>query len=296
MVRNSQGIGWLGWLIVLVVVTGVYWGVYSTWLAPTVPGPFSPPYAEDGDFAETDYRGWFADTLRTFDTSLESVAKDNASFPKAPSFSYRTGGAGYTPLGFTMGCTSDPSCPILAFQDAVRGLRLGETITVVLPPERAYGVADPEKIRVRPLLEEVAATEVLNQSEFQSRYSTTPVDGSFVRDTVWGWNTTVHVSGTIVTIRHSPSVGQVVTVAGQWRAQVVSIDDAADEGRGVIRVRHLLTSLDVNGFVAQDREGNFQIVALDPVAETFTVDYNNAVVGKTLVFQITLASLRKGNR
>ena len=63
----------------------------------------------------------------------------------------------------------------------------------------------------------------------------------------------------------------------------------------MIRVRHLLNSLDVNGFVAQDLDGNFQIVALDPVAGTFTVDYNNAVVGKTLVFQITLASLRKGN-
>ena len=286
--------GWFGWLIVLLVVTGAYWGVYFSWFTPALPPPYSLPIAEDDDYAEVDYRGWFPDTGRTFDTSIEAVARDNASYPKAPSFSFRSDG-GYAPLGFVVGCSGGAECPIPAFQEAVRGLRLQGTVIVVLPPEKAYGAADPSRIHVRPLFEDVPATETMTPPEFQSRYGSSPTEGSVVADRVWGWNATVHVAGGVVTVRHSPTLGQRVTIAERWPAQITAIDDAANEGSGRIEMHHLLTAFDVNAFVAEDPTGNFQVVALDPVAGTFTVDYNNAVVGKTLAFQITLTSLRKAN-
>lgn len=291
---DRRGIGWLGWIIALLIVSGAFWGTYFAVLAPNLPAAYTPPIAEDGDFVEVDYRGWFPATGRTFDTSIESVARDNASYPKAASFQYRTGG-GYQPLSFILGCTGGSGCPIAGFGNAVLGLSVGETTVVYLPPEQAYGAADPSKIRIRPLLEKVPATETMNASEFQEAFGMSPMDESVVTDQVWGWNVTVHVTGAIVTVRHSPTVGQVVTVARRWQAQVVGFDDKVNEGQGEIEVRHLLVPDDANAWVAQDREGNFIVVAVDPVAETFTVDYNTEVIGKTLAFAITVTSLKKAS-
>ena len=295
MVRDRTGMGWLGRLIALAIVAILFWGAYYAWFAPKLTAtPYVPPIAENGDYAEVDYRGYFPDTDRTFDTSFESVARDNASFRKAASFTYRTGAGQYTPLGFVMACSGTPGCPLPAFQDGVRGMRVGESRVFSLPPEKGYGLSDPSKVRVRPLLEEVPATETMTEAEFQQRFGARALDGSVVSDWVWGWNATVRVSGDLVTVRHSPIPGETVRVAGKWPARVVSIDDAADGGVGVVTVRHLLADADVKEFVAADREGNFIVVALDEVAGTFTVDYNQEVVGKTLAFEITLKSVRKG--
>ncbi len=295
MAMDRRGMTWVGRILLVAIVAAAFWGPYYAFFAPKETSPYVLPVAETGDYAEVHYRGWFPDTFRTFDTSIEAVAKDNASYEKAASFTYRTGAGAYTPLGFVMGCEGTPGCPIAAFQDAVRGMRAGESRTFFVPPEEGYGLTDPAKVRARPLLETVPATETMSQAEFQTKFQTQPVDGSIVRDWVWGWNATVRVSGDEVTVRHSPILGQTVTVAGRWSGQIDDIDDAADGGIGAITVRHLLTAADVNAFVAADREGNFIVVAVDPSGGTFTVDYNQEVVGKTLAFEITLRSVRKGN-
>ncbi len=293
MVRDRGGLGGLGKIIALVILAALYAGVVSYILLPPLPAPYTPPIAETGDFVEVDYRGWFPDNQRTFDTSILAVAKDNATYPKAASFQYRTGGAQYSPLQFTLGCSSGAACPRAAFQNAVRGLHAGDTKTIELQPKDAYGLADPAKIHVRPLLEDVVVTETMNTTTFQQRYGQGPVDGSIVRDTTWGWNVTVNVAGDLVTIRNSPTVGQLITVATKWHARVLSIDDSANQGLGDIRVQHLLTSADVRAFVATDRTGNFLIDAVDSAAATFTTNYNNEVIGRTLDFSITLVSIRK---
>ncbi|HEV8595957.1 MAG TPA: FKBP-type peptidyl-prolyl cis-trans isomerase [Thermoplasmata archaeon] len=293
MVRDEAGMGWLGRIIALVVVTALFWGAYFAWLAPKLPAVAAPAFAEDGDLVDVDYRGWFPDTGRTFDTSLESVATDNASFPKAASFSFRAGAARYTPLQWALGCSSGPQCPLTAFQDAVRGLHVRDSRIIVLPPEKAYGPSDPTKIHVRPLVEDVVATETMTSAEFQARFGLQPVDASIVTDPTWNWNATVRVAGDLVTIRASPNLYDVVRVSGRWDAEVLSIDDAANGGLGAIRVDHRLTPADVRAFVAADAKGNFIVVALDEAEGTYTVDYNNEVIGKTLAFEITLVALRK---
>jgi len=296
MLRDRQGLGWLFKVIALLIIGGLYAGVAAAVLLPRLPAPYAPPIAESGDVVEVDYRGWFPDNWRTFDTSIVAVANDNATFQKAASFQYRTGSGQYQPLTFTLGCRGGSGCTIVGFQNAVRGRHLGESFSVTLPPKDAYGLGDPNKILVRTLLEEVVVTETMNATTFQQRYGTQAIDGSVVTDTAWGWNVTVHVSGNLVTIRNSPVVGAVITVAGKWRARVVTVDDSADEGRGIIRVQHLLKSADVRRFVASDRSGNFLIDAVDAVARTFTVNYNPEVVGKTLAFDITVRTIHKAKR
>jgi len=303
MAMNRQGLGkvWTA-LILVAIFSGVYWSVYA-FVRPTLPSPFSPAIAETADFIEVDYVGWFPGSAerpgRVFDTSIESVAQDNVTYPKAASFSYRSEPGGrYEPLPFIMGCTPTPGqqCPLPSFQTAILGMRIGDSKMVTLSPEQAYGLPDPAFVVTRPLMEEVVVTETMNAAEFEGRFATRPEDGAIVQDIGWGWNVTVRVSEDIVTIRHSPRLGEMVRVAGRWQAQVVAIDDAANSGSGAITVHHLLTPSDVNAFVAEDDRGNFIVVALDPLAGTYTVDYNAEVVGETLVFELTLKGLRKGRR
>ena len=287
-------------LVLALIFTAVFWGAYSV-LTPDLPAPFVPELAETGDFIEVDYVGWFPGSAerpgRVFDTSIESIARDNASFPKAASFSYRAGiGGRYEPLQFTMGCISGEGCPLPAFQAAILGMHIGDSKTATLTPSQAYGQPVPSLVQTREVLEDVVVTETMDAEEFQARYAGRAEDGAIVQDLRWGWNVTVRVSGDLITTRNSPRLGEVVRVAGRWDARVVAFDDAANEGKGAITVQHLLTASDVGAFVAQDDRGNFIVVALDPGAGTYTVDYNQEVVGKTLVFELTLQGLRKGRR
>jgi FKBP-type peptidyl-prolyl cis-trans isomerase 2 len=183
-----------------------------------------------------------------------------------------------------------------AFQAAILGMRIGDSKSMTLTPDQAYGNPDPTLVETRLLREEVVVTEEMNVTEFRDRFAGQPEDGAIVRDLRWGWNVTVRVAGNIVTTRNSPHLGEIVQVAGRWQAQVVAIDDAANGGKGAITVQHLLTAADVRAFVAEDDRGNFIVVALDESAGTYTVDYNAEVVGRTLLFEVTLKGLRKGRR
>jgi len=76
--------------------------------------------AKDGDTVKVDYTGRFTDNT-IFDSSKK---------------------AGRTPLEFTIG----DGGMIKGFNDAVIGMKVGETKTVTLAPEQAYGVSDPKNI------------------------------------------------------------------------------------------------------------------------------------------------------
>lgn len=72
-----------------------------------------------------DYIGTFEDGT-VFDTSIEQVAKDNALFSPQ---------RGYAPLEFTVGGGQ----MIKGFDDAVVGMKEGETKNITLAPADAYG-------------------------------------------------------------------------------------------------------------------------------------------------------------
>lgn len=76
--------------------------------------------AKSGSIVRVDYVGRFLDNT-IFDTSKK---------------------AGRTPLEFEI----DSGAMISGFNDAVKGMKVGETKTVTLQPEQAYGVRDEKKI------------------------------------------------------------------------------------------------------------------------------------------------------
>jgi FKBP-type peptidyl-prolyl cis-trans isomerase 2 len=287
LARDEDGLSTLWSLVVALLVVIAILGVYFLYLVPK----FAPARnrAQSGDTVQVDYVGTFDNGL-VFDTSLASVASDNASYPKAFSFSWRIS---WMPLHFTIGTT--PLAVIKGFDSGVQGLAVGDAKTIAVPPDQGYGSADPTKVFVKPIFENVPVRLTMAASDFAATYKAPPVSGTTVADPFWGWPALVSVSNGIVTVTNSPIPGQTVRPYGEWNAQVVSIDDGADGGIGRIVVHHILDASSVDR-VGQHSAGGavvFVVTAVDLGAGTYTLNYNNPVKGRTLIFHVTMVHITR---
>ena len=269
----------LALVIAVVVVLGAYYLVFTPQPTPAT------QVAQQGDTVSINYIGYCPNSNLVFDTSLQSVAQDNATYPKAYSFTYRSG---YTELQFTIGDGS----VIKGFDQGVRGLALGQTATVSVPQSLGYGPADTSLIHVHDLVETVPVRVTMNTSEFESYYGQVAVSATNVTDPVYGWSATVSILGDTVVVTNSPVPSQVIHPYHAWNAVVLSVDDAANNGTGAITVQNRLdpTQVDKIGGTSPDGKA-FYLSAVDAVAGTYTLNFNKQVVGRTLVFQGTLIRL-----
>jgi FKBP-type peptidyl-prolyl cis-trans isomerase 2 len=270
----------VGVLILVIAILGVYYG----YVVPK----FGPPplRAQTGDQVQVDYIGTFSDTGLVFDTSLRSVATDNASYPKAFMFGWHA----WQPLPVTIGS----GAVVKGFDLGIQGLAVGDSKTIVVPPSLGYGAADPTKFIVKPLFESVPVRLTMSTADFVATYKTSAVSGTTVTDPFWGWSATVSVAGSIVTVTNSPVPGEVVHPYGAWDADVVSIDDAANGGQGVILVHHELDPTMIDR-VGEKSAGKvvFVVTAVDLAAGTYTLDYDNPTKGRTLIFQVTMVQINR---
>ena len=280
--RDGDAVSNLTALAVLVLAIAVILGVYYVYLVPQ-PAP-EPLRAQEGDSVSIEYVGTFADTGVVFDTSNVTVAKDNASYPKAHSFGWR---GRWDDLSFTIG----DGRTIRGFDQGVRGLARGESRTLSVPLTDGYGASDPAKVSVHPLLESVPVRLAMNETAFRQTYGVTAVSGINVTDPVWGWPAYAAVSGNVVTVTNSPTPGQAIRPYGGWDAEVLSIDDSANAGIGEILVRHELDSSLVDRVGGKTGGQDFYLSDVDLAEGTFTLDSNRQVVGRTLVFQVTVKTL-----
>jgi len=292
---DRTGISMLRQILGIVIAISALLGVFYFLYVQSPPHPVTPRVAEPGDAVEIAYTGSFADTQKVFDTSSAKVATDNVSYPKAVSFTWRASWANFS---FDVGCADRPpgqqsncTASIKGFDHGVRGMAVGETKRVIVPPELGYGLPDPTKIFERPLVQEVPARVVMNTTAFAGTYGTAASDGLVVRDPFWGWNVTVAVSSNIVTLTHSPFIGEKTRPYRAWNAHVTGIDDAANNGTGIVYVQHDLRPEDARNIIAQDGANQFIVTSVDTVRGVYVADYNREVVGRTLVFDITVASI-----
>ena len=91
--------------------------------------------AQQGDTIKVDYVGSL-ENGSVFDTSIETEAQ-KAGLPQRPS---------YAPIEFKIGS----GALIKGFDDAVRGMRVGEEKTIRIPPNEAYGDVDQALITEVP--------------------------------------------------------------------------------------------------------------------------------------------------
>lgn len=283
LARDHEGISdWVvlvALVIAVVVVLGAYYVLFTPQPAPT------PQKAQAGDTVSIDYIGYFPNTDLVFDTSLLSVAQDNATYPKAFSFTFRSG---YTQLQFTIG----DGTVIKGFDDGVRGLAVGQTTTISIPQSLGYGAANPSLIFVHSLVETVPVRVTMNSTAFESYYGQVATSATNVTDPVYGWSATVSILGNSVVVTNSPYPSETVHPYHAWTAVVLSVDDAANNGTGAITIQNHLDPTQVDKLGGKSPAGQaFYLSAVDTVAGTYTLNFNKQVVGRTLVFQVTLFHL-----
>ena len=93
---------------------------------------------KNGDFILADYTLRVKETGETVGTTLESVAKEKKLY---------RGEEHYEPFFIILGEGWVPK----GLEEALTGFEQGKANTVELPPEKAYGVRDPKKVRLVPL-------------------------------------------------------------------------------------------------------------------------------------------------
>lgn len=270
----------------IVVVSSVILGFI---LATNLPGPSGLTLrAQEDDLVDVDYIGLLPDG-KVFDTSIRTVAEDNANYPKALSFTRRDS---YSPLTVRMGAV--PPTVISGFEEGILGMGVGETRLIEVPQDKGYGPSDPALFDVRPLVEEMRQFEIMETGEFETRFDATPAIGLTVIDPFWGWDVTVtSFSAGHTTIMHVPEEGMLVMPYGAWEARVEKVDTSSNGGQGLVRVRHLLDTSHVDNVQAEDEGGTFRVVAVDQGAGTYTIDYNREIVGQTLFFEVTVVSISR---
>ncbi len=281
--QDESGLSdWIVLAILLVVVAIVLGGYFVVFATPSVT---PPKYAGLGDTVYIDYIGYFQNDNLVFDTSLHSVAADNATYPKAYSFSWRSS---YSSLQFVIGDGS----VIKGFDDGVRGLTQGQTTTVVVPQDLGYGPADPSKIVTYHLVQTIPVHRTMNQSAFTSYYQEPAVSNTNVSDPIYGWSVQVSILNGFVQVTNSPYPSEVIHPYKAWSAVVLSVDDSANNGTGLITIQNRLDPNQVDKVGSSAPVGGtFYLSDVDLTAGTYTLDFNKQVVGRTLVFQVTLARL-----
>jgi len=242
----------------------------------------------DGHTIRVDYIGKLLDG-RVFDTSLHHVASNDAEYPKTLSFTMR-GNTSYTPLSFKVGAGS----MISGFDAAVVGMRVGETKTVTLSPDEAYGDMDPSKLLTFQLTESVPLLRTFTASSFTAEYGAGAVSGLTVTDRFYGWDVTVleyDEQADRVTVKNVPTLNALYRIYGSggegWGVKVTGMDS----GSNVITIQHQLDEGDRDMVMGTYGGSDFFVIDVDPDAGTAVRNHNTELLGKTLVFTITIVEI-----
>lgn len=288
---DKNAIGSMSVLAIFIVATLLISGLAYMFLFKEPGGETEKIVVQREDIIEVDYIGMFENGL-VFDTSLESVANNDALYPKALSFEKRAEGE-YEPLNFTVG----QGQMVKGFEMGVIGMQANETKTLTLSPEEAYGLSNPDLIEVSPLIQEFKVKMTMNETVFASKYDRPPLyEGEVFMDPVNKWNVTVFSidrEKDEVMVYNEPFLYQKVNMQDAWESEIIYVNSSDNSGDGLIKVHHKLTKDDAGKIRGFSPNGEFIVTEVDEEAGTFTVDYNREVVGKTLIFKVTVVQIYK---
>lgn len=257
-----------------------------------------------GDKISVDYTGSLEDG-KVFDTSIYGVARENNLF---------TPDREYKPLKLTVGKGE----VIPGFDDGVVGMKAGETKTLTIPPEKAYGKSNPMMIQVIPIVEDIPATRVIPKvfeiplSQFERSLGKDHKNGEVVKipqtninltilniisnvslsynlkegDHTWSsgapWNETVmKIDGKNITLKANLSMNDIIQLQGApWNTTVVEVKNMN------ITLRHN----PIPDTVIPTMRGMIRVHFNET---SIIMDQNPELAGKTLIFNVTLKSIDK---
>ncbi len=290
-------------LMVALIIVGaglVGYVLYQRATAANESTPSTPIKA--GDLVTMNYIGRLPNG-NVFDTSLLSVAHNNALYPKSLTFSTRANNT-YVPFNMTAGAYGAGGT-IKGFALGVIGLHVGDDVVIDVKPGEGYPV-NPAQLKWSPLTEQLTVLDHLTVEEFQTTFNSDPVQLQIYQHPFWKWDLQViSVDGDFVVIKELPSVGQVVYPFGNpnaqtnpqgWPVTVESYDPTANGGLGIIEVRHVLVPADAFSVKGTDLDGQTVIVEKVNLDNgTFLLGKNNSetgynaeLAGTELFFQVMI--------
>ncbi|MCZ7381862.1 MAG: FKBP-type peptidyl-prolyl cis-trans isomerase [Candidatus Methanoperedens sp.] len=261
-----------------------------------------------GDNISVNYIGRLPDG-KVFDTNIETVAKENNLFN-----AQRT----YTPFQFVVGHKQ----VIKGFDEGVIGMKVGDSITLTIPPEKAYPLK-PDLIRVVPIVQDFPANDTLPKmfnisiGEFNQYFGTNHTIGNTVKipdtninitiknitsevslaydlkvgDNVWEarapWNETViKIDDKNITLRPNVTTNMIIKIPSAfWNTTVIGINSTR------ITLRH--NPIPPTSVAVPDMYGQEIPMKISFNETSIIMDQNREFAGKTLVFNVTLVSINK---
>jgi FKBP-type peptidyl-prolyl cis-trans isomerase 2 len=293
-------------VIVGIVLAGSAIGYvsYTSWTASSSTAPRA---IIAGDKVTLEYIGRLPDG-RVFDTSIASVAQDDALYPKSLTFTLRDNSS-YTPFTMTAGYYGSGGT-IKGFAQGVIGLHVGDHVIIDVPPDEGYPLV-PSMVTTFNVTDTIRIVDVMSVAQFTSLFGIAPVAMEVVTHPFWQWQVLVSevANGTVV-LRNEPYIGENVYPYGNpnmnppsgWQIRVIGYDPSADNGSGAITIKNMVTPSDVYYVKGEDSNGNALIIwSFDEQNQTFQVHrsdsangYNAEVAGRTLYFEITIAQVVAG--
>lgn len=262
---------------------------------------------KSGDTVSIDYILKLQDG-KVFDTSIESVAKENNIYNSNRS---------YEPYQFTVGKNDT----IKGIDEGVIGMKAGDTKTLEIPPEKGYGDIDPRLIHVIPIIQDIPATRNYSKiieipaNQFNRTFGQEPKIGDTVVYPQTNINFTVQNIASNVSLLLNQTVGYNIWFLGApWNETIVKIDDKNVTTKPDVKKNEIIqlqgaawnsTVVDVNNENITLRhnaipdttvQNMFEVVRVHFNETSVILDRNPGLAGKTLIFNVTLRSIDTGAR
>ncbi len=196
-----------------------------------------------GDNVSVDYTGYL--NGKVFDTSLESIAKENNL--SVPNRSYK-------PLKLTVG----KGRFFKGLEEGIIGMKVGESKTLTISPENAYGQKDPQLIQTIPII----------QIGYQISQLGTP------------WNDTViKIGDNNITVKSDVKKNEIIQFEDvPWNTTIIDVDSEN------MILRH-------NSIPDTKIKSGLEEIKIHFSETDITMDSNNELAGETLTFNVTIKSI-----
>ena len=250
---------------------------------------------QNGDNVYLNYTGQYSNG-QIFDTSIYSVAKNNATYPKGPGFTWRGNSSTYTPLQISNVGTGQV---VAGMDSGIVGMHVNQTKFLVIPASQGYGPLNMSLLTYMPIFQHLTMVHTVNRTQFISSTGQQPYSGMTFRDPFWHWTDTImSTQNSTVVYQYSPSAGMVIYPYsfnsstepgyGAWPVTVMDINSSANGGLGQITLRNDVSQQMVKNLGGQDQNGSKFVLWSINSNGTLTLNYNRPVTGRTLDFTVTI--------